>query len=91
MRALQGIGNLGPVSHEFIDRQRSANEAIRERFAFDEFHDQKLDVALFPDVVKRANVRMRKRGDDARFTLKTQAHLAIARPFRRDDLQRNET
>jgi hypothetical protein len=54
-----------------VDRKRAARNAIRERFAFDEFHDQRMSVVRFFETVDRSDVRMIQRGENFCFALKS--------------------
>ena len=46
----------------------------RQRLAFEIFHDEEVDLVLTPDVIQRADVRMRKGGNGPRFAGETGAH-----------------
>jgi hypothetical protein len=43
VRGIEGAGNFSRYLAKLVEWQRSANEAIRDRFAGDEFEDQEID------------------------------------------------
>ena len=58
MSFVQGVGYLHRVAQHLISSERTFNQPIGERFAFDELHYQIIEPVLMPNVVKRADVRM---------------------------------
>ena len=60
VRTVEPVGDLDPVAQRLIERHRPPRQPVRERFAFEVLHDEELGVAVAPDVVERADVRMRE-------------------------------
>ncbi len=60
VRLVQGIGDLGAVSEHLFGRQRSPHEASRQRLALERLHHEVVGLALPPDVVEGADVRVRE-------------------------------
>ena len=57
-----------------------------ERLTVEEFHDEVIGVLVPSDVVDRADVRMRERGDGLGFAFEPRAELGIRGEFRGKDL-----
>ena len=77
MGVVEGTGHLRGVRQRLGDRQWSSHEARRERLAFETLHDQKLGLLVATDIVKCADVRVRKGGYGHRFTREASAHSLI--------------
>jgi hypothetical protein len=70
--------------------KRAASKALLQRFALQQLHDQiRVAVTDIADVVDRADVRVLKDGDRARFTLKAVARLLRVHETRRKHLDRD--
>src|SRR6185436_11095339 len=82
VRAIEGVGDLDAEAEYVVDRERPALDAIRERLALDQLHDEVEIVPFAPDIVDDADVRMIERGDEPRLALETRADLGRARQFR---------
>ena len=63
--------------------------AIGERFALDEFQDQRLHMIRFFETVNRGDVRMVQRGEHLRFAREARKAVGIERTFRGQDLDRD--
>ena len=50
-----------PILQHLLERQRPLRQPLRERLAFEQLHDQVVDVALAADVEQRADVRVMSR------------------------------
>jgi hypothetical protein len=77
MRPVERVGDLFPELEYLGGGQRALHEPLGERLAFDHLHHQVVGVALAPDVVERADVRVVERGDRLRLALEARAHLGI--------------
>src|SRR6202030_715632 len=60
-------------------------QAMRERFAFEEFHDQEVHAGLRADVIEMANVGMRNRGKRAGFAFESALEFGVAGKMRGQD------
>ncbi len=68
---VQRIGNLDRVLQHMLQRQRTFQQPLRERLAFEIFHHQKINFVSVSGVVERADVGMIQAGD--RFCLAVEA------------------
>ncbi len=85
----QRVGNLDSVAQHLLDRQSPAGrQAVGQRLSFQVLHDEVLRPVLVPDVVQRADVRVRELRDRLRFTLEALAHLGRS-AVRRENLDRD--
>ena len=75
VRLVQGIRDLSAVAQGLRERQRPTRQARRERFTFQQLHDQVLGALVRADVIDRADVRMRKLRDGLRLPLEPLSHL----------------
>ena len=82
MGAVESVGDLHAEAEDLADRQRPAGDAVGERLAFEQFHDQ---VAV-ADVVERADVRMIELRDRLGLALEARPQLRVVRELRRQDL-----
>jgi hypothetical protein len=89
VRAVEGVGDLDAETEHVVDRERPALNAIRERLALDQLHDEVEIVPLAPDVVDDADVRMVERGNEPRLALEARADLGRACQIARQDLDRD--
>ena len=66
VRRLEPFGDLSSDRHSFRDEKRARRNAFRERRAFDELEDERLDAIGFVDPVDRGDVGMiQRRGEPA--------------------------
>ncbi len=79
MRLVERVGDLDAVAQDLLGRQRAFAEAVGERLALEVLHDEVVGVALAPDVVERADVRMRELRDRLRLALEAMARLLAGR------------
>ena len=63
----QRFGDGDPDLQNFVQRQRSSTEALRESFPFQKLHHQIVIAVLRTDVVKVADMRMVERGNGPSF------------------------
>jgi hypothetical protein len=89
VRALERVGDLDPEPEDLLDRERPPLDALGERLALEELHDQEVDLALPPDVVEGADVRVLERRDRLRLALEALAHLLGGREVLGQDLERD--
>jgi hypothetical protein len=77
--------DLRAVAKDLFERKRPALQAIGERLAFDQLHDDVVQPVVVTDVVQRADVRMIQRRDRLRFTIEAGMKLRVAgQAFRKD-------
>jgi hypothetical protein len=69
MRGVERIGQRDSQIDDERRRKRSTREALLQRLALQEFHDQEGVTIDFSNVVQRADVRMRERCDCPGFSL----------------------
>ena len=75
VRLGQRVGDLDAVPQRLLERERPLHEAVRERLAFEEFHDEVLDAVLIADVVERADVGVGELRDRLRLPLEPLARF----------------
>ena len=87
------IGELRRDEHRLVQGQRFVAaltcETRGERLALEVLHDEELDARGRPDIVERADVRMRKRCDRARFALEANTRTFVVKQTWRDYLDGN--
>ena len=78
MRRVEAVSQRDPqIDHERC-LERSTREPLLHRLALQEFHDQKrVAVACCSNVVQRADVRMRERGDGLGLSLEAVSELRV--------------
>jgi hypothetical protein len=86
MRTVERAGDFDPVARDLASWQRSFLEAGGEGFALEVLHHQVVEVVLAPNVVERADVRVRELGDGAGFALEAGADLGIRGEVGGEDL-----
>jgi hypothetical protein len=79
MCALERLGDLNSAGECLIERNLLTREPGGERLALDEFHDEEVGVARFPDVIERADVRMVQLRNDTGFPLESLPELLVMR------------
>ena len=89
MRLVEGVSNLDGILHGRGDRERTAHQPIRQRFALEQRHDNEVDAVLVAHVVERADMRVRERRDRTCFALKALAKPGIVRRLLRKDFERD--
>ena len=77
MGFVQSIRDLDAVLHRVGDGQRSARDAIGERLALDELHDDVGPIGDASDVVHGADVRMIQARDDPGLALEAFGQLRV--------------
>jgi hypothetical protein len=72
--------HLNGKCERLIDRQRAlTGKPIGERFTFQVFEHQLIEIAVAAEVVNRADMRIVQRGDGARLAFKTASRFRISR------------
>src|SRR5579872_657210 len=71
VRDLQSFCDFHSNFQQLSERQCAPAQALGERLAVEELHDEEVGTVLRADVVEMANVRMIQRGNGAGFALKT--------------------
>ncbi len=66
MRLVERIRHLNPVSGHLLGRKRASGELLGQGLSFQKLHDEVIHPVLMPDVIERADVRMRQGGDRLR-------------------------
>ena len=85
VRLVERVRDLDSEAKHLLRRESSPGEAILERLPLEELHDEVLDPAFAPDVVERADMRVRKLRDRAGLALEALAHLfGGGETFRKD-------
>ena len=78
VRVIERTGDLDRADQRLFERQSPGRQSLGQRVAFEVLHDEEVDLVMAPDVVERADVRVRERGDCPRFAGEAGAHLFIA-------------
>jgi hypothetical protein len=86
MRGAQGVANLDRDGQRLVEPQRPALEAIVQRFAVEQFHDQVVDGLVAADVMDGADMRVVERRNRPRFLLEALPRLGVGRARAGDDL-----
>ena len=61
VRGVERIGDLHGEVEQRVDRQRRAVDAVAQRLAVEQLHDEERQIAVPADVVERADVRVVQR------------------------------
>src|SRR5262245_44165438 len=67
VRGVEPAGELHPETQDLLERQRAAEQPVRERLASEVFHHEEVHAVLLADVVQGADVWMTQAGDRAGF------------------------
>ena len=89
VRPVEGVRDLKAVPEHLIERERPFHQPIRQRLPLEVLHDEELDAVLVPDVVERADVRMRELRDRLRLPLEPLADLGARGEVRGQDFDGN--
>ena len=89
VRFVEGRHDLNRVPQRLIDRQPRAGQSRGERLPFEVLHDDEVQVAVTADVMNRADMRMRNRGNRPRLALEARAKLRVARDVPGQDFDRH--
>ena len=79
MRDMQSLCDFDGVRQRLIERQCALCEALRERFTFEVFHHQKVDIFVATHVEECADVRVIQARDRLRLSLEALAAFRIVR------------
>jgi hypothetical protein len=83
MSFLQGLRDFCSNLQNLLNGQGAFHQAISERLPFEIFHHQELPAVLRADVIKRADIRILKRGNGFRFALHALLQFRIRGKVRR--------
>ena len=86
VRGFEGFRDLLRNGEGFVDRYRTARNALGQVITLDELHHECATALRLFDTVDRSDVWMVQRGEDLGFALKTRQPIGIRRQRRRDDL-----
>ena len=89
VRLVQCVRDLDADPKRLFERESALCETSREGVAFEKLHDEVLGLAVTPDVVERADVRVRELRDGLRLSLQPLARLGRGGQPRRQDLDRD--
>ena len=89
VRDFERFGNLASDRQRFVDRNRAGREAIGQRGAADELHDERHSGARIFHAVDRRDVRMVQRREQLRFAMKARQALRVAGDFRQQHFDRD--
>ena len=78
------LGDLAEERQGLIECERLPGDALGERLAFDELHDQKMGAVVLFEAIKRGDVGMAEGGEESRFTLETGMTLGVLTTDRQD-------
>ena len=79
MRVLERAGDLDRVGEGLFDWHPPSCQSSGQRLTFEAFHYEEVDVVMTPDVVERADVGMRQRGNRLGLARKSRAQLRLQR------------
>jgi hypothetical protein len=74
-----------------VNRDRAAADALRERFAVNEFQNDSADPICLLQSVDGGDIRMIKRRQEFRLAAQAVEQIGIGRQMRRQDLERDVT
>ena len=74
---IERVGDLNSQVEKHRQLERASLEPVCQRLALQVLHDQKVGAVLMANVVKRADVRVRKRGDRLGFAGEALAPLVV--------------
>ena len=77
MSFVESVGYLCRVAQHLIGWQRTFDQTIGERFAFDQLHHQIIEPVLMAYVVKSADVRVIETRHCSRFALESLSQLRV--------------
>ena len=97
MRLVKRVRHLDGNAERLLNRQPTLPQRFLERLTLEELHDEepercgigRLGMRRLPDVVERADRRMRERRDDFGFALEALAELHVGADSGRQDLDRD--
>jgi hypothetical protein len=91
VRSLERVGDLACDRQRVVDRDGGVPDAIGERLALDELHDESQRTARVLDAVDMGDMRMIERGEQLRLAFEARDAFAIGRHRRGKDLDRDVT
>src|SRR5262249_57705248 len=89
MRGLESVGDLNPEIEDQVERKRMEGVAdpAGERFAFQQFHGDKLQIRLRVNLVDRTDIRVVQRRGCPGLALEALKRLSVAGHLRRQKFQ----
>ncbi len=91
VRRLEGRGDLGSEPQCLIEGQQPSGEAFCKGLPLEQFHHEVLDAVLIPDIVERADVRMRELRDRLGLPLEPLPHVGRGGQALREHFYRDGT
>ena len=91
VRRFQRLSDLLRDGECFVDRHGTLRDAIRERWALDEFHHQRRHAIALLEAVNLRDMRVVQRRQDFGLTLESRQPLRVRRNRRGQHLDRNGT
>ena len=83
---IERVGHLDPERQDLLGRKRALRQAVGQGLALEILHDEVVDTCFAPDVVERADVRMRELRDGARLAIEALPELGVLGELRRQHL-----
>jgi hypothetical protein len=83
VRLVQSVRDLNRTFQKLIDFQRSARQALGERFTLEKLHDDEVDIVVVTNIVKGADVRVIQGRNSASLAVEALAHFGTRRDLRR--------
>jgi hypothetical protein len=77
VRRFERLRDLQRDSERILDRKRPALQPVRERFAFDQLHDQEVLAIELLHSVQSCDTRVVDRGEDLRFALESRDAIGV--------------
>ncbi len=91
MRVLERAGDLDRVGQSLLEWHPSSCQSSGQRLTVEAFHHEEVDVVMTPDVVERADVRVRQRGNRSGLAREPRAQLRLERDAGGHDFDCNRT
>ena len=86
---LEGEGDASGIAQRLTDRQRTARQALGERVAGHELHDEEMRVAFLAGLVNRGDVGVVQGRERPGFALEAGQSIGVGRQLLRQDLDRH--
>ena len=86
VRGVETCGDLPGQRDRLSNRNRAARNPVRQRLAFDELHDEKVDALVGSDVVERADIEVLDGGDRPGLALEALQQAGFPRDVCRKNL-----
>ncbi len=89
VRGIKSVRNLNRNVEQLVDGQRAFENALGQRLALEQLHDDEVPALVLGNLMDGANVRMIQSGSGARFALEPLEGLGIILHVRRKEFQRH--